>query len=78
MICVFKRPLTIMESRLEGAEQTQGGQLGNGAVAKVRDDTGLDLMMEVKVERSRCILGGRTGRMREWTGLDHAHGERDV
>lgn len=44
----------------------------------MRDDTGLDLMMEVEVERSRCILGGRTGRMREWAGLDHAHGERDV
>ena len=44
----------------------------------MRDDTGLDLIMEVEVERSRCILGGRTSRMREWAGLDHAHGERDV
>lgn len=30
----------------------------NGAVVKVRDDRGLDQMMEMKTERgSRCILG---------------------
>ena len=69
MICVFKRLLEKKKKIIGG--QIRGGRtnrLGNGAVTKVRDDAGLDLMMEAEVERrSRCSLGvelaGRRNRL---------------